>query len=208
MKQINLKSSLVYGFIFVLLIFIGAQTWYMLNMKDQLDHISSQQLTQTDDNPLFGSASIFDDDFFRAKPRSNQNWDPFDEIRRMQQDMDRIFNDAFGRFNNSSALNNLFGSGHMTPRVDISEKDDHYLVVLDLPGVDDADISVNLEGQALTIEAKQNIQKQNNGGQMLYQERRRGMFSRTLTLPKPVKQGGMKTEVKDGVLEVIILKDV
>ena len=138
-----------------------------------------------------------------------QNWDPYAEIQRMQHDMDRMFNDAFNRFNDSPDFQHLFRQGFTSPRMDVQEDDDQYIVIVDLPGNNEKDVSVNLDGQTLTIEGKQNFEKldRDRNGNVIFQERRSGSFQRSITLPGPVRQTGMETEIDDGVLTIKIPKE-
>jgi HSP20 family protein len=51
------------------------------------------------------------------------------------------------------ALNKLKGKeGYFEPRVDIIEKDDQYVFIAELPGVDKEDINIQLENRLLTID--------------------------------------------------------
>ena len=152
-------------------------------------------------------ASVFDDDFFN-RPFFGQNWNPYEEIERMQHEMDRMFNNAFSGFNNSSGLPDLFKDGASIPQIEVQEDNSKYTVSVNLPGADEKNISVNLDGQQLTVKGKQdfNQQKKDAMGNVIFQQHQSGTFQRSITLPEPVKQNGMITHVDNGVLTITIPK--
>lgn len=151
--------------------------------------------------------SLFADDFFNP-PHSAQNWNPYEEIERMQRDMDRMFNNAFNRFNDNPDFQQLFKDSVSTPQMDVQEDASKYTVIVNLPGADEKNISVNLDGQQLTVKGEQdfNQQKKDAMGNVIFQERHSGTFQRSLTLPEPVRNNGMQTQVDNGVLTITIPK--
>jgi len=169
-----------------------------LNAQPQPD----PQAQSTPVNP----PSLFDDDFFNQ--HSAQNWNPYQEIERMQREMDRMFNNAFSRFNSNPDFQQLFKDSTSTPEMDVQEDNSKYSVIVNLPGADEKNISVNLDGQQLTVRGEQDFsqQKKDNMGNVIFQERHSGTFQRSITLPEPVKQNGMETHVNNGVLTITIPK--
>jgi HSP20 family protein len=163
----------------------------------------AQQAQSTPVNP----PSLFDDPFF-SQPYSAQNWNPYEEIERMQRDMDRMFNNAFSRFNSNPDFQQLFKEGTSVPEMDVQEDNSKYSVIVNVPGADDKNISVNLDGQQLTVSGKQDFsqQKKDAMGNVVFQERHAGSFQRSITLPDPVKQDGLQTHVDNGVLTITIPK--
>jgi HSP20 family protein len=152
-----------------------------------------------------------------------QAWNPYREIERMQDDMDRTFNRRFNRFNNRPGFNEPgfnnpsanrpdfeyhFSQNISTPEIDIKENANQYTVLVNLPGADKKDISVTLHGQRLNIKGKQDYKKQNRDamGNIIFQARQSGRFQRGITLSKPVDQNKMKTRLENGVLIIIIPK--
>jgi len=176
------------------------------------------QRIQKDLNATAGSArqgqaipadppSVFDDDFFK-QPFIGQNWNPYEEIERMQQEMDRMFNNAFSGYNSSPDFQGLFGNGTSAPQMDVQEDNSKYTVTVNLPGAEEKNVSVNLDGQRLTVKGEQdfNQQKKDANGNVIFQQHRSGAFQRSITLPEPVKQKGMVTHVDNGVLTITVPK--
>lgn len=154
--------------------------------------------------------SSFNNNFFNSAPYNAQTWNPYEEIQRMQRNMDRMFNNAFNRFNNSPDFQHLFRESFTTPEMDLKEDSNKYTVIVNLPGSSKDNISVNLNGQTLTVKGEQKFEKQDKDsqGNIIFQERRSGSFQRSITLPGPVKQAGMKTKIDNGVLTITIPKNV
>lgn len=229
------KSTVLLTLVSALIIAVGLQAWYMAGMKQQLDDLhnqASQQPASTQQPekqietaeaeirppqtptrppatqlPGRQQASPFDDDWFN-QPFNAQSWDPYQEIQRMQHEMDQMFNEAFGRFDRSPDFKHLYRDRTVTPDIDLKDEGDKYIAMVDLPGAEESDLSVTLENQILTISGKQNYEQQSTDplGNTVFRERRSGTFSRSITLPEPVKESGMQTELDNGVLKITIPK--
>jgi len=99
------------------------------------------------------------------------------------------------------------GTETLAPPIDISERENEFVVRTDLPGVKKQDINVTLENGVLTISAeykKEDEQKQ--GDRVIRQERRAGRFVRSLRLGVPIDEKQIKASYKDGVLELLLPK--
>ena len=135
------------------------------------------------------------------------NWDPFKEMHSMQDRINQMFGSAFNHFQQSDDFGALFRDHPFAPDINIEDKGDHFLVTVDLPGAEDSQLDVKLEGQMLTISGSvQSESKDTDKGKMLRQERRSGKFQRTVTLPSPVKADKMTTSNKKGVVTITIPK--
>ena len=90
-----------------------------------------------------------------------------------------------------------------TPVLDVSETDEEYLVMVDLPGVKSEDVTIEVNDQVLTISGSRVPVE---AGETQLSERPYGSFVRSLTLPKGVDSDEIKADYKDGVLELHIPK--
>lgn len=139
----------------------------------------------------------------------SSNWDPFQEMARMRQQMDQLFNQSLGRFKDSPRFGNLAHPSTLTtsPNVDMTDHGDKYVITVDMPGADQSDIRVEITDQTLTITGKrEQTVSQQKDGRVLRQERVTGQFQRSMPLPEPVDQAGMKTDYRDGVFTVTLPK--
>lgn len=90
-----------------------------------------------------------------------------------------------------------------TPRLDVRETDDAYLVMVDLPGVKSEDVTIEVNEQVLTVSGAR-VPVETGKSQLL--ERPYGSFVRHLTLPKGVDSDSIVAEYADGVLTLHIPK--
>ncbi len=128
---------------------------------------------------------------------------PNRELNRMQNEIDRLFNDFFPsryhRSNNEAPTN-------WAPRVDLSESDDGYEISLDLPGLNKKDIAINYQDGVLTISGERQATDQKEGHNALRVERRTGAFSRSFNIPNAIQTDKINATYKDGVLNIVLLK--
>lgn len=145
---------------------------------------------------------------FSTTPFNAQNWNPYEEIQQMQRNMNRMFNRTFTHFNQSPDFRQFFSSSVTVPKMDVKENKKQYTIIVNVPGADTKNMSVNLNGQMLTVKGEQNSSEKNknSNGNIVFQERSSGSFQRTITLPGPVKKSGMKTQISNGVLTITIPK--
>lgn len=134
-------------------------------------------------------------------------WDPFQEFRSMRQQMDQMFNDSFGRFQQAPDFQSVWGGTTFSPNMDVEENDGSYVIRMDIPGADKSNISVNFNDRKLEVSGKIDETVEEQGRNHLRKERRAGEFKRVLTLPGPVKADEMKARYEDGVLTITVAKD-
>ena len=99
------------------------------------------------------------------------------------------------------------GTGLLSPKVDIAEKDKNYLISAEFPGVDSDNINVTLEDGLLTISAEtQSEDKKEEEGKIIYQERKYGKFSRSFNVGRSIQEGDITAKSKDGILTLTVPK--
>lgn len=91
-----------------------------------------------------------------------------------------------------------------TPRVDIKEEDKRFVILADVPGVDPADIEVQMDKGILSIKGER--KKDEGEGKLSRIERQHGVFYRRFALPDSADAEGITASGKNGVLEVSIPK--
>ncbi|GAB4329954.1 MAG: hypothetical protein Kow0010_14680 [Dehalococcoidia bacterium] len=121
-------------------------------------------------------------------------WNPFDELR-LAWPWPR---DLFARVGGTTLM-------EWNPRCDVTERDDAIVVHAELPGVNAEDMSVEVQGNRLSIRGEKKEEKsEEKEGQRTYSERFFGSFERVLTLPPDVDESGIEATLRDGVLEVLV----
>lgn len=104
-------------------------------------------------------------------------------------------------------LNRMLGNGTWqrtwSPPVDVRELDDHYLVTIDLPGVEPESVSIEVENDVLTVKGERPHVEE---GEAFRLERPFGPFVRSLALPKGCDVDGVKADYRNGVVEIRVPK--
>jgi HSP20 family protein len=115
--------------------------------------------------------------------------------------LNSFFDSQLVPFSGNRLLNKL-------PLVDIQETNNAYLVEAELPGFDEKQIKVQVEGGRLTIESDANEERkeEQDAGNYLIRERRNVSFSRSFTLPDNADSGSVSAVFKNGVLSLEIKK--
>lgn len=132
-------------------------------------------------------------------------WEPFGEMRRMREQMNRLFDDFFTT--RPSLLPILPWSGDaFSPSVDVYETEKEVVVKAELPGVRKEDLEIVTLEDALTIKGEVKSESEVNEEGYSRRERRYGGFTRTIPLPMSVKAEEAKAKFEDGVLEIRLPK--
>jgi len=140
---------------------------------------------------------------------------PFTLMRRMAEDMDRIFGQfgfgpslGFGPLG-SPALGQGRGltSGGLrawAPQLETFRRGDKLVVRADLPGLRKEDVNVEIDGGMLTISGRRSEEEVDERDDFYRSERSYGEFYRALPLPENVSGEACEASFKDGVLEVTL----
>ncbi|MEI7037013.1 Hsp20/alpha crystallin family protein [Fulvimonas yonginensis] len=92
------------------------------------------------------------------------------------------------------------------PRVDIKEEDKRFVIFVDVPGVDPANIEVSMEKGILTIKGERTMENREQNGRFTRIERSHGTFHRRFALPDSADPDGVTAVGRHGVLEIVIPK--
>ena len=93
-----------------------------------------------------------------------------------------------------------------TPRVDVSETDEAVEVTAELPGVDEKDIDVRIDGDVLTVSGEKRETSENKEKGWYQSECRYGSFSRSIPLGTEVDTDKADATFKNGVLHLSMPK--
>jgi HSP20 family protein len=127
-------------------------------------------------------------------------WDPFQDLLSLQDEMNRVFDRAFGQTTREQGMRGW------APALDIAERKDAYLVAVELPGVNPDDIDVTLENNLLTIQGERR-QAQDSSEQRYHRiERAYGGFRRSVSLPSSVEADAIQASYDNGVLHLLVPK--
>jgi HSP20 family protein len=113
------------------------------------------------------------------------------------RDVDRLFDAFFGGERESR---------RWVPQMDLVEAEDHFVLKADLPGLDESDVSIEVQDGTLTISGERKAEHESSERGWYRIERSFGSFSRSLTLPERVDTDAISASFDRGVLEVRIPK--
>jgi HSP20 family protein len=128
-------------------------------------------------------------------------WEPVREVNTIQNEMNRLFNTFFDA---PSGPGN--GGRRWLPAMDLVETKDDFVLRVDLPGLSEQDVNIELEDNVLTVSGERKAEHEERKEGYYRVERASGSFSRSLTLPEGVNAEAVKASFDRGVLEVRIPK--
>ncbi len=125
-----------------------------------------------------------------------------EEMVDMRRQINRMFDNLFrGELPEPSDLLSTWN-----PSVDIAEREDGYVVKVELPGVNKEDVRITLEENLLTIRGEKKQEKESKDQNYHRMERSYGSFQRSFTLPTSVKADKIDANYRDGILTVTLPK--
>ena len=126
-------------------------------------------------------------------------WDPFRDVAALQERINRIFNESFGRSRDPDDEVSLHD---WNPPVDIYETTDGIVLKIELPGVNKEDVSVEIKDNVLTLKGERLLDPKIKDENYYRKERSFGKFHRSFSLQDPIKSNLIKALFKDGVLTI------
>lgn len=124
---------------------------------------------------------------FRTAPRA---WDPFQELRHIQGEMDRPVDQSW------------VGRAVDYPPVNVWASEEETVVQAELPGLAPEDIEISVVQNALTLRGSRKPEELKQGESVHRRERWTGSFVRTVELPFEVDSSGVQAEYRNGLLSV------
>jgi len=128
-------------------------------------------------------------------------YNPFRELRTMQEQMNRLLDLAWNR-----EAGEELKEGVWQPPVDIYEDEESVVIKAEVPDIDQKDIEVRIEDNTLMLKGErkldQSIQKENYHRV----ERYYGPFQRSFSLPATIDQEKIKANCERGVLTIVLPK--
>lgn len=92
------------------------------------------------------------------------------------------------------------------PKFDVTENPEAYVFKADIPGVKDKDVEITLTGNRLQISGKRESEVEEKKDTYYTYEREFGTFTRVFTLPDGIDTEHVKSDLKEGVLTLVIPK--
>src|ERR1700674_2538789 len=128
-------------------------------------------------------------------------WDQSRGLTALQDQVNRLFEENVTRDRSGHA-----DLATWAPPVDIYETANELVLKTDLPGLQDKDIDVRVEGNMLTIRGERKFEKDGHQDNYLRDERAYGRSTRSFSLPNTVNSENVRAEYRSGVLTLRMAK--
>lgn len=125
---------------------------------------------------------------------------PFDELERLFDRLSRRFEES----------DDWWAGEELVPRVpasmavDLVERDDAFVVTIDLPGFERDEVDVDVTDHTLRVEAEHEESTEETDEHYLRRERRESSLRRSIRLPDAVDTGAVSATMRNGVLTVTL----
>jgi len=120
-------------------------------------------------------------------------WDPFRELRSVEEEFDRMVGQRLARTT-------------WVPPLDVRETEATFAVTVDLPGLEPDQVEVTFEDGLLTIRGQREFTKEVDEEQYHRIERSYGSFARSVRLPRTADAEKIEASFDKGVLTVEVPK--
>ncbi len=130
----------------------------------------------------------------------------------LQREINRVFDSFWNDFRDfpslrsSSLWDSSFRKG-FTPKFNINETDKEIKIDVELPGLTEQDVNVDLQDGILTISGEKKFQKEDKKDNYHLVEHSYGSFHRSIRLPEGIKEDQIEAKLKNGVMQISIPKD-
>ena len=128
-------------------------------------------------------------------------WNPFGEMARMRNEIDRLFEDAFNAPVGKWDRSNVWGFP-----LDVTENDDTFTVKAAVPGMNTQELDTSITDNVLTIKGETHSDESREDEKVHLRERRFGSFMRSISLPTPVESDNVEATCENGILTLSIPK--
>ncbi len=122
-------------------------------------------------------------------------WSIFDQLNR-----------ELSNQNYSSEDDATVATANWTPSVDITEDENSFKLLADIPGVKPEDIDVSMDNGVLTVKGERNTEEKTEKENFRRVERKHGVFYRRFTLPETANADKIEAHSEHGVLQITIPK--
>jgi len=126
-------------------------------------------------------------------------WDPYREVISLQNRVNSLFRDMNGE-------DDPLSTASFVPAVDIYEDAQKVVLKLEVPGIDQKDLHVNIENHTLTVKGERKFDAEEKEQNFHRIERRYGSSYRAFTLPSTVDTENVQASYNAGVLKLDLKK--
>jgi HSP20 family protein len=132
-------------------------------------------------------------------------WEPLRDLMALQDRVNRILEDVIMPPRRGVEPENLT-AGQWSPPVDIFETSESIVLRVEVPGIEQQALDVEIKENSLIVQGDRKFEEM-EGRNYQRVERTYGTFRRVFSLPVPVRQDQIHAVLRNGVLEITLLKE-
>jgi HSP20 family protein len=132
-------------------------------------------------------------------------WEPVREFSSLQDRLSRM-NRLFRESLSSESPDEALTTTNFAPPLDIYEGEHNITLKMEVPGIDEKDIDVRIEGNTLTVQGERKFEKDEKEENFRRVERQYGSFTRSFTLPSSVDPTQVSAHYDKGMLRIKLAK--
>lgn len=129
-------------------------------------------------------------------------WDPFRDVLALQNRMNSMFQD----YTRGTGEGDVVATAAFVPPVDVYEDEHKIVLKLEVPGMKQENIDVQIENNTLTVKGERKFEQEEKEENFHRIERRYGSFFRSFALPNTVDPGKVDANYEAGVLRISLAK--
>jgi len=130
-------------------------------------------------------------------------WTPSRDLLSTWNEFDRLFNRLYG---GESPTDGQATDPSWNPALDMTEREDRYVLQLELPGISPDDVRITLDDNVLTIQGEKQRGGDSDQEDRAYRERRYGKFERSFYLNDDVDKDQIEAQYAQGVMTLTLPK--
>ena len=144
-----------------------------------------------------------DRDYNPGRPRS---WDPFYEIEQMQEQMNQMFQNSFGRSGlNRGIFKNDMSFGY---DYDIKEKENGYEIIFDMTDLDKNNVDIEIKNNSITVKGQYSSEQSEENPSSILKTKSYGSFLKMIPVPLDADTAKAKTEKRGDTLIITLPKKI
>lgn len=200
------KFKLLYIMISILAVVVLVQSYFIYDFKSALDTNKKEERVVSHDTVFHSKNKPVANDFFSSFNSSSS--DPFEEIKRIQEEMQKSFGQFNSIFANNPFFQDAFTHSAIAPLSDMKENDKEYVIEMNIPGASEKNININIktDDNYLSISALSDNTKEQNKENYIHKERYAQRFERDFTMPADADLQKKTSNYENGVLRIVIPK--
>ncbi|MEW5896012.1 MAG: Hsp20/alpha crystallin family protein [Candidatus Omnitrophota bacterium] len=172
--------------------------------EDQVEDLKKQilELQQRVQELEQARQGSFQDPFMRSR---DHQWDPLIEMRRMQEEMSRIFADSYF-FNNNTSPRMFSSQMDFDSSFDIKETEDAYEITFQVGDLDEKTLNVEINEAAITVKGQRTKEESGENPYGVFEASSFSSFIQSIPVPDKADVSKVDTRKEDGKLVIKLPK--